>query len=135
MAGAVYWKKRRGTDFYFDCRHSFLTYAIEISKMRRNVIICLLLAGITLALYWPVGGLGFIGYDDLDYVYQNPVVQSGLNLQSFVWAFTVAHAGNWHPITWLSHMLDCELFGLNPGEAHGMNLAWHTVNAILLFLW
>ena len=102
--------------------------------MRRNLLPGLLLAVITLAAFWPVGRLGFIGYDDFDYVYQNPVVQSGLNGNSLAWAFTSPHAGNWHPLTWLSLMLDCQWFGLNPGEEHWVNLGFHTANSLLLFL-
>ena len=93
--------------------------------------------GITLAVFWPVGHLGFIIYDDCEYVYLNSFVQSGLNLKSIAWAFTADYSSNWHPITWLSHMLDCQLFGLNPGEEHWMNLGIHTANCLLLYalLW
>lgn len=94
-----------------------------------------LLLLLTLACFWPVGHLGFIGYDDYDYVYQNPAVLSGLNPDSIAWAFGGAHAGNWHPLTWLSHMLDCQLFGLNPREAHWVNLGFHAANTLLLFFW
>src|SRR5580700_3086108 len=94
-----------------------------------------LLLLLTLACFWPVGHLGFIGYDDYDYVYQNPAVLSGLNPDSVAWAFGGAHAGNWHPLTWLSHMLDCQLFGLNPHEAHWVNLGFHAANTLLLFFW
>jgi len=107
--------------------------------MRRDGLLVtsllLLLLTLTLACFWPVGSLGFIGYDDYDYVYQNPAVRSGLNFDSIAWAFSGAHAGNWHPITWLSHLLDCELFGLNPQEEHWVNLGWHAVNTLLLFWW
>jgi tetratricopeptide (TPR) repeat protein len=102
--------------------------------MRRNLLPGLLLIAITLAGFWPVGRLGFIGYDDFDYVYQNPTVLSGLNWDSIVWAFTSPHSSNWHPLTWLSHMLDCQWFGLNPGEEHWVNLGFHTANTLLLFL-
>ena len=102
--------------------------------MRREVLICLLLAGITLGLYWPVGHLGFIDYDDPDYILTNPPVREGISPESVWWAFTSYHAGNWHPVTWLSHMLDCQLFGLNPGVFHWENVIIHTATALLLFL-
>jgi tetratricopeptide (TPR) repeat protein len=92
-----------------------------------------MLAGITLAIYWPAGRLGFSLYDDWDYVYQNTHVQSG-TLADIQWAFTTSAAGNWHPATWLSHMLDCKLFGLNAGGPHWTNLGFHVVNTLLLFM-
>jgi tetratricopeptide (TPR) repeat protein len=94
----------------------------------------LLLALITLLAYWPVTRDGFINYDDQDYVTNNRVVQNGLTWAGVKWAFTTGHASNWHPITWLSHMLDCELFGLNAGAQHCVNVLFHTANAVLL-LW
>ena len=77
----------------------------------------------------------FINYDDQDYVYDNPSVARGLTAQGIVWAFTHFHSGNWHPLTWLSHMLDCELYGLDhPGGHHLTNVLLHAASAILLFL-
>ncbi len=103
--------------------------------MRNKNLICAgLLLLVTLTSFWPVGRLGFILLDDWDYVYKNPPVQAGLNLNSIHWAFTVAHSSNWHPLTWLSHMLDCELFGLNPAGHHWVNLGFHSANTLLLFL-
>ena len=95
---------------------------------------CLLLAGLVLACLWPVGGLGFINYDDSIYFFQNRFVLSGLNYQNIVWAFTTGTASNWHPVTWLSLMLDCQLFGANPAGPHWVNLGLHTANTLLLFL-
>jgi protein O-mannosyl-transferase len=100
----------------------------------RPRLIGLLLALITLLAYWPVTRNGFINYDDLDYVTNNRVVQNGLTWAGVKWAFTTGHASNWHPVTWLSHMLDCELFGLNAGAQHCVNVLFHTANAVLL-LW
>jgi tetratricopeptide (TPR) repeat protein len=105
--------------------------------MRRNIFICLLLAGVTLAVYWPVGHLDFINYDDGGkdgYVVENANVESGITLESIGWAFTTTRAGNWHPITWLSLMLDCQLFGLKPAGHHWVNLGFHIVNTLLLFV-
>jgi hypothetical protein len=105
--------------------------------MRRHILFVLLLLGITLACFWPVGRLGYIIYDDCEYVYLNPIVQSGLNLKSIAWAFAADYSSNWHPLTWLSHMLDCQLFGLNPAEEHWVNLGFHVANTLLVFalLW
>jgi len=100
----------------------------------RNVLVCLLLAGVTLAVFWPVGRMGFINYDDHQYVFQNPMVSAGLTPDGVRWAFTTTHVGNWHPLTWLSHMLDCQLFGLDAGAHHRMNLFFHVANTLLLFI-
>jgi protein O-mannosyl-transferase len=86
---------------------------------------------------WAFGGVaknGFINFDDGIYVYANPHVQSGLTFQGVLWAFKTMNAANWHPITWLSHMLDCQLYGLNPAGHHLTNLFLHIANALLLFL-
>ncbi|MGA8892724.1 MAG: tetratricopeptide repeat protein [Anaeromyxobacteraceae bacterium] len=88
----------------------------------------------TLALYARVGGHPFIFFDDNRYVTENPTVQAGLTWQGVKWAFTTLHVSNWHPLTWLSHMLDVELFGLNPGPHHVANVALHAANAVLVFL-
>ncbi len=96
--------------------------------------ICALLLGAILIAYWPVRTHDFINFDDPDYVSANPVVQSGLTLESVRWAFASMHASNWHPITWLSHMLDCQLFGLNAGAHHQVSVGFHAANAMLLFL-
>jgi tetratricopeptide (TPR) repeat protein len=75
-----------------------------------------------------------VNYDDQDYVTENSVVQKGLTWTGIKWAFTTGHASNWHPITWLSHMVDCELFGLNPGAHHLVNVLFHTANVVLLLV-
>jgi tetratricopeptide (TPR) repeat protein len=95
---------------------------------------CLALALGTLALYWPVTSFPFIRFDDNEYIYENPVTQAGLTWSGFVWAFNGIHVGNWHPLSWLSHMLDCQLFGLNAGGHHFVNVLFHCANALLLFL-
>jgi len=102
--------------------------------MSRPRLIGLLLALITLLAYLPASRDGFVNYDDQDYVTENSVVQKGLTWTGIKWAFTTGHASNWHPITWLSHMADCELFGLNPGAHHLVNVLFHTTNTVLLFL-
>jgi tetratricopeptide (TPR) repeat protein len=97
-------------------------------------LVCLLLALGTLLLYLPVRQHGFVVYDDPDYVTENRVVQAGLTWGGIQWAFTTWQASNWHPLTWLSHMLDCELFGLNAGAQHLVNVLFHTANSLLLLL-
>jgi len=108
---------------------------IKLGRMRRD---CLFISGlllVTLACFWPAGSLGFVDLDDYVYVCKNPVVQSGLNFHSAAWAFNAGYASNWHPLTWFSYLLDCDLFGLNPHEEHWVNVGFHAANAALLFLW
>jgi hypothetical protein len=100
----------------------------------RTLLACLLLAAATLTVYWPVRHYKFVAYDDNDYVYENHVVRAGLTWYGIQWAFVDRQANNWHPLTWLSHMLDCQLFGLNAGGPHVVNAAFHCANTILLFL-
>ena len=90
------------------------------------------------AITWIVFGqtlqFQFVNFDDGQYIYKNPHVARGLTIDGFVWAFTHVHAANWHPLTWLSHMLDCQLYSLTPSGHHLTNIVLHTTNAILLFL-
>ena len=104
------------------------------NPMSRPRLMGLLLALITLLAYWPVARNSFVSYDDNDYVTENHIVQKGLTWPGVKWAFTTGYACNWHPVTWLSHMLDCEWFGLNAGAHHSVNLLFHAANAVLLFL-
>ncbi len=93
----------------------------------------LLLAVVTVALYYPVHQHPFVNYDDSGYVTDNVHVQSGLEWDTVTWAFTTFEQANWHPVTWLSHALDCQLFQLNPAGHHNVNLLLHVVNVLLLF--
>ncbi len=105
------------------------------SGTRRPVwVISLLLAAVVLAAYWPALHCGFINYDDPAYVTANPWVQSGLNWHSLQWALTTSHAANWHPLTWVSHMIDFQLYGLNPTGHHLTSVLFHAANSVLLFL-
>ncbi len=83
--------------------------------------------------YWPVAANGFTNYDDDDYVVENEFVNQGLSANNIVWAMTLLDRANWHPLTWLSHMLDCQLFGLKPAGHHLMNLGLHAINSLLLY--
>ncbi len=105
----------------------------ESKHLSRDLFISLILAAVTVALYWPATRFEFNNYDDAQYVTRNPWVQQGLNIDSVYWAFTTGYAGNWHPITWLSHMLDCQLYALAPGGHHFTNLLFHTINTLLLY--
>ena len=102
---------------------------------RSRILVCALLAALVFLAYLPTLRNGFTGYDDPDYVTANPHVNTGLSGANLVWAFTTAHAGNWHPVTWISHMADSSLFGLSPAGPHLVSLLLHIANTLLLFLW
>jgi protein O-mannosyl-transferase len=104
------------------------------SREKRNTILCLLLVLLTLAFYNPVVHNGFTNLDDDLYVVNNPHVRAGLTWSTVKWAFASREAANWHPVTWLSHALDCQLFKLNPVGPHYVNVLLHAANAVLLFL-
>lgn len=95
--------------------------------------VCIFLVTITWLVFGQTLGHGFINYDDPSYVYENPVVKSGLTLPGIGWAFTHSHGANWHPLTSISHMLDCQFYGLKAGGHHFTNVLLHTVAVLLLF--
>jgi protein O-mannosyl-transferase len=97
-------------------------------------ILCFLLAAVTVALYSPVIGYPFIVLDDSDYVTANSHIHAGLGWGTIKWAFTSTAAANWHPLTWLSHALDYQLFALHPAGHHFDSVLIHAANAVLLFL-
>src|SRR2546426_51542 len=97
-------------------------------NMRRSAFICVLLCVVTLAAFWPVINNDFIKLDDRQYVTENPHVLSGLTWQNAKWTFQPGYASNWFPLTWFSHMLDVQFFGLKPGWHHLVNLVLHLVN-------
>jgi len=104
------------------------------SPGQRKLLCGLLLVVVTLALYNPVSRNGFVNFDDDHYVTDNPQVRAGLRWSTISWAFTSLDQANWHPLSWLSHALDCQLFQLNPVGHHYTNLLLHATNALLLFL-
>jgi len=110
------------------------TTGLFASAGKRNAVLSLLLAVATLALYNPVNQHPFVNYDDDRYLTENPHVRAGLTGETIRWAFTSTEQANWHPLTWLSHALDCQLFHLNAGGHHLTSLLIHVVNAVLLFL-
>jgi hypothetical protein len=101
--------------------------------MPLKVLLSILLLAATLWVYWPVGSHDFVSLDDYPYVVNNPHVTSGMTAENISWAFTTVYEANWHPLTWLSHMADCALFGLNPRGHHLANLFFHLANTLLLF--
>ena len=103
------------------------------SEQRLYLIVCIGLAVVVIGTYWPVRNYEFLHYDDDVYVTDNSQVKQGLSWQGIQWAFTTGHASNWHPLTWLSLMLDCELFGVKAGPMHIVNVMFHITNSILLF--
>jgi len=107
---------------------------ISGGNRRRDFLICAGLVLVTLAVFWPVTRCDFVTYDDPSYVTKNPYVQNGFAWESVRWAFTCRYSDNWHPLTWLSHMLDCRLFGLKAAGHHLTNLLLHLANTALIFL-
>lgn len=106
---------------------------MKLSDKNLLLLIYLSLAMITFVAYYQVLSHDFIRYDDDVYVFENSNVTSGISIESAKWALTTPKASNWHPLTWLSHMLDCQLFDLNPGLHHLTNLFFHIANTLLLF--
>src|SRR6059036_456916 len=100
---------------------------------RRNLAIAGLVVLGTLAVFAPALRHGFVNYDDPEYVTENPRVRAGLSWAGLGWAFAAPHAANWHPLTWLSHMLDAQLFGLAPAGHHATSVLLHATSAALLF--
>ena len=101
---------------------------------RRPLLLAIGLAAITIAVYASVRGFAFVSLDDHAYVVENPHVLPGVTWAGIVWAFTSGYSANWHPLTWMSHMLDVQLFGLNAPAHHAMNVVLHAVTTLLLFV-
>jgi Tfp pilus assembly protein PilF len=101
---------------------------------RRTALVCLLLGLGTAALYAPALAFSYVNADDAIYVVGNPYVTHGWTAAGLRWAFLTGYVGNWHPLTWLSHMIDCQLFGLRPAGHHAISVLLHALNSVLLFL-
>ena len=117
--------------------HHINSKAIALSKTGRRsvtVCVCIFLAVLPWLVFGQTLRHDFVNYDDPRYVYQNTRITSGLNIAGIAWAFTHIHAENWHPLTTITHMLDCQLYGLNAGGHHFTNAPFHTVAVVLLFL-
>jgi Tfp pilus assembly protein PilF len=111
-----------------------VTSGLFSSPEKRNFVFCLLIFVLTLVVYNRVNGHPFVNYDDDRYVTDNPHVRAGLNGETIAWAFSSTEQANWHPLTWISHALDCQLFRLNPAGHHFTSVVLHAINAVLLFL-
>jgi len=104
-----------------------------IQSIRPYIAASLLLLLIAFGIFWQVKNFDFVKYDDDRYVTENRHVQAGFSGDGVSWAFRTFHANNWHPLTWLSHMMDVQLYGLNPSGHHLTNLFLHALNTLLLF--
>ncbi|MDM8551660.1 hypothetical protein QUF72_16350 [Desulfobacterales bacterium HSG2] len=102
-------------------------------NIRPDLLISLFLVIAILAAYWQVREHEFVAFDDDVYIIRNPHVRGGLTSENIAWAFTAAYANNWHPLTWLSHMLDVQVYGMNPGQHLMTNVLFHIANTLLLF--
>ncbi|MFA5111883.1 MAG: tetratricopeptide repeat protein [Desulfobaccales bacterium] len=111
-----------------------LVSRFDLISRHQRFIICLLLVALTCAAYWQVRDFQFITCDDDMYVYENPLVRAGLSWEGVKWSFTAYYSANWHPLTWLSHILDSQVYGLQAGGHHLTNLFFHLANTLLLFL-
>jgi protein O-mannosyl-transferase len=100
-------------------------------QTQKTLVASVVLAVLCLAIYAQTSGFDFINIDDRAYVYENRAVINGLYSKTLYWAFTAFYAGNWHPLTWISHILDFSLFGLNPNAYHAVNVFFHIINSIL----
>lgn len=107
---------------------------IKRFKVRLHFAICLFLVLCTLSVFWQVKDFDFVNYDDDLYVFENSLVKEGVTLKGIYWSFQTTQGGNWHPLTWFSHMMDVEMYGLSPGRHHLTNVFFHTINTLLIFL-
>src|SRR6266478_3117408 len=116
--------------------HAQLPPQVSLPRSAASRIIIAALIFLTVAAFWRVHQNGFISYDDPDYLTANRIVQRGLTSEGLAWAFGNLHAKAtyWHPLTWVSHMIDVQLFGMNPGAHHLVSVALHTANVVVLFL-
>jgi tetratricopeptide (TPR) repeat protein len=110
------------------------SFEFRIDRLRPAFPICLILVLLTSVVYWQVRDFEFILFDDPLYISDNSHIQDGLTFKNLFWATKAVYASNWHPITWISHLMDVELFGMNPGAHHLTSLIVHLVNSMLLFI-
>jgi protein O-mannosyl-transferase len=108
-------------------------YSLRFSLKTQKFLIALALTALVWIVFAQTAHFDWVRYDERDYVYGSARVTSGLSFSNIAWAFTHFHAANWHPITTLSHMLDCQLFGVNPGLHHFSSVVIHTLAVIALF--
>jgi len=103
-------------------------------KSIKLIFVYFVLAMSVLLVFWQVRNFDFVNYDDNEYVFENQRVLDGLTTEGVAWAFTSGHSANWHPMTWLSLMLDCQVFGAKPGGMHLVNVFFHLTNTLLLLV-
>ena len=108
-------------------------YSLRFSLKTQKILMVLALTALVWIVFGQTAHFGWVRYDDHDYVYRSGRVTSGLSFSNLAWAFTHFHAANWHPITTLSHMLDCQLFGVNPAWHHFSSVVIHALATIALF--
>ena len=101
---------------------------------RPELLISIFLIALTLSVYWQVQHYEFVNLDDDHYITENPNIRNGLSKEGLKWAFTFNDVSYWHPLTWLSHMLDCQLYGVTPQGHHFNSLLLHIINVLLLFM-
>src|SRR5438132_2997848 len=103
-------------------------------RPERLVAVGVALVVCVLIVYAPAARFDYVSYDDPTYTYESPMVARGLSLPGLAWATTATRASNWHPLTWISLMLDVSLFGIDPGASHVVNVVFHAANTLLLFV-
>ena len=118
---------RKGSPFYVLTFKRFNGSAIV-------VLLCFLLAALTVVCYWPVRSHQFVSFDDQHYLFESGYVANGLTWSGLTWALQTGYFSNWHPLTWLSYMLDAQIYGMSPGGFHLTNLLFHIANSLLVFL-
>ncbi len=106
---------------------------LNINEIENKIAVYIVLGTITLVVYWQVYHFEFINFDDVIYITENPMIQSGISLNGFYWAFGSKYFGLWNPLVWLSFMVDYQLYGLNAGGYHITNLILHILSTLLLF--
>src|SRR5262245_1170322 len=127
--------KRKAADF--TAANERTPKASEVSRVttfeRTDLLILVCLAVVTFGIYAQVMGHQFITFDDDSYIKENPEVNRGVTLAGLAWAFTTFHQANWHPLTWIAHMIDSQLFGMIAGGHLLVNALIHTANTLLVF--
>ena len=112
---------------------ALLYFALRSRARARWALLALALVALCAGVFGQTLGFDFVGFDDDDYLFEHPQVARGLTLENARWALSTGAMSNWHPLTWISHMLDVEIFGLAPGGHHATSILLHALNAALLF--
>src|SRR5580693_8577294 len=126
-------KKKKRVGFTAANRRKPVPLSHAVTFGRPDLLILLALALVTFGMYAQVIGHEFITLDDGAYIKENPMVNRGVTLAGLAWAFTTSYAANWHPLTWIAHMIDSQLFGMNAGGHLIVNVLIHVANTLLVF--